>query len=428
MLVRAPMLVQGALTSALSRPRAIRLRELGAPPVDSSPVELQATRKPGELAPGRRAPRLAVIAVLALASVALVACSPAAGGTHSGVARTSVRPRRTLAKRPAVFGVGYGIVTWTDKEGYTENFYEGTTQPGRVLQVEIFYPSLSAKPSVPVALAAPAYRFGPYPVIVFAHGFAVDPNTYRALLVSWVEAGYVVVAPFFPDTSSPAIEAQHGADTELDMFNQPADVAFVVSQVVKAEKDSPLTRVGYLAGMMNTDRLVLAGQSDGGDTVAALMYDRAYASTRALLPLRPVAVALLSGAEWTRSEDVYSAPSTPGPPVLVVQSLTDACNYPVDSSRLYNMVSAPKWFLALDNATHLGPYVGLGAAAPTVEKVTVDFFDLATGQAKTTPAMLERDGDKSGISTITSAASVPLYPTPAWEPDACAPPTGVPTD
>ena len=89
-------------------------------------------------------------------------------------------------------------------------------------------------------LATPAYRFGPYPVIVFAHGFDVDPDTYRALLVSWVEAGYVVVAPFFPDTSLPAIEAQHGVDTEADIFNQPADVAFVVSQVVKAAEGSPL--------------------------------------------------------------------------------------------------------------------------------------------------------------------------------------------
>lgn len=391
-------------------------------------MELQATRQARGLAPGHGAQSALVVFMLVVASLALASCSAAAGGTHLGAGSARFRPRRAVVKPPAVFGVGYGLVTWTDKQGYTENFYEGTTQPGRILKVEILYPTLSAKPPAVVALAAPAYRFGPYPVVVFAHGFAVDPNTYRALLVSWVEAGYVVVAPFFPDTSLPAIEAQHGVDTELDIYNQPGDVAFVVSQVAKAENGSPLTRVGYLKGMMNTSRLILAGQSDGGDTVAALMYDHAYAQDRASMPAKPIAVALLSGAEWTRDEDVYSAPSGQDPPALVVQSLTDACNAPADSSRLYNMLAAPKWFLALENATHLGPYVGLSTAAATVEKVTGDFFYLETGRAKVTAQMLDRAGDQAGISTITSAARVPLYPAPAFSASACLPPPGAPTD
>jgi len=66
------------------------------------------------------------------------------------------------------------------------------------MQVEILYPTLDVKAPAVMPWAPPAYRYGPYPVIVFAHGFDVDPNTYRSLLVSWVEAGYVVVAPFFP--------------------------------------------------------------------------------------------------------------------------------------------------------------------------------------------------------------------------------------
>jgi hypothetical protein len=358
-----------------------------------------------------------------LLAVAVTACSVAAGDTH----KEGARPRKVVERPPAVFGIGLGIVTWTDPQGSTENFYEGTTSPGRILKVEILYPTLKSKAPAVVPLATPAYRFGPYPVIVFAHGFAVDPDTYRALLVSWVEAGYVVVAPFFPDTSLPAIEAQHGVDTELDIYNQPADVAFVVSQVVKAEEGSPSTRVGYLAGMMNPDRLILAGQSDGGDTIAALMYDRAYGATRASLARRPVAVALLSGAEWTRAGDLYTAPSGLGPPLLVVQSLTDACNAPANSSRLYNMAKAPKWFLALDDATHLGPYVGLSTAAPVVEQVTRAFFDLESGRATVKPQILAEDGDRRGISTLTSAPSVPSYPAPAFLASACLPPPGAPT-
>jgi hypothetical protein len=295
------------------------------------------------------------------------------------------------------------------------------------MQVEILYPTLSVKAPAVKPWAPPAYRFGPYPVIVFAHGFDVDPNTYRVLLVSWVEAGYVVVAPFFPDTSLAAVQAQHGADTESDMFNQPGDVAFVVSQVVGAAHGSP-PRASYLAGLVDPARLVLAGQSDGADTVAALLYDHEYARTRASMPVQPIAVALLSGAEWTRTEDVYSAPDRGGSPVLVVQSLTDSCNDPSDSSLLYNMLAGPKWFLALEDAPHLGPYVGDGAAAATVERVTAGFFDLEVGRGKVTPAILGHDGDQPGVSTISSATSVPLYPAPPYVPGACAAPAGAPTD
>ena len=170
-----------------------------------------------------------------------------------------------MDKAPAAFGVGVSVATWTDTRGTTENFYEGTSSPGRIMQVEILYPTVAVKARVVKPWAAPAYRYGPYPVIVFAHGYDVDPNTYRALLVSWVAAGYVVVAPFFPDTTLAAIQAQHGVDTEYDIFNQPADVAFVVSQVIGAAHRSPPPYAAYLAGLVDPAHLILAGQSDGAD-------------------------------------------------------------------------------------------------------------------------------------------------------------------
>jgi hypothetical protein len=212
------------------------------------------------------------------------------------------------------------------------------------------------------------------------------------------------------------------------MFNQPGDVAFVVSEVFAAAHGSPPPYAAYLTGLVDPAHLVLAGQSDGADTVAALLYDRAYARVRATMAVQPTAVALLSGAEWTRAEDAYSATRAGGPPALVVQSLTDSCNDPADGSRLYNMLTGSKWFLALEDATHLGPYVGVSTAAPVVEKVTVGFFDLATGRRDMTPQILEQEGNQPGISTITRAASVPLYPAPTWVADACLLPPGTPTD
>lgn len=329
--------------------------------------------------------------------------------------------------RPASFGIGLGLVTWTEPGGSTENFYRGTTTPGRVLKVEILYPTLAVRPPAVRALAAPAVAFGPYPVVVFAHGYDIGPDSYRALLASWVEAGFVVLAPFFPDTSPAAVAAQHGVDTEGDVFNQPGDVAFVVSQVVAAANGSPAPRIGYLRSMLDPARIILAGQSDGGDTVAALMYDTAYSSLRAHLAARPAAVAILSGAEFQRAADGYPAGQA-GPPVLVAQSLADACNEPGRSSAIYNSLRGPKWFLAFKSASHLGPYVGIGASAVVVKRTTVGFFDLALGLPGASARTVARDGLWQGVSTITNAAQVPDYPDAPWSADPCALPVGVPSN
>lgn len=373
----------------------------------------------------RLTPRAVSFCAALLAVASLAACTAAAGGPRDG-GRNPALQRRRSPSRPAAFGIGLGLVTWREPGRSTENFYSGVTTAGRVLKVEILYPSVAVPAATVRALAAPAVQFGPYPVVVFAHGYDLGPDTYRALLDAWVEAGFVVVAPFFPDTSNAAVAAQHGVDTEDDMFNQPGDIAFVVSQVVAAANGSAATRIGYLRSMFDPARLILAGQSDGGDTVAALMYDTAYASLRESLASKPAAVAILSGAEWSRSEDDYPA-GRAGPPVLVVQSLADACNEPPDSSQLYNSLRGPKWFLTLISASHLGPYVGFGAGAVVVERTTVGFFDLALGLGGK-PRTVARDGYWKGVSTITDAAQVPVYPDAPWSADPCALPEGVPAN
>ena len=201
------------------------------------------------------------------------------------------------------------------------------------------------------------------------------------------------------------------------MYNQPGDLVFVVRELERATTGTPPPGGAFLKGLVYLPDLVLAGQSDGADTVAALMYDRSQVLTDLSLPVRPKAVALLSGAEWDRTGvDSYGSLPHGSPPALVVQSLTDACNEPVDSTDLYNALSGEKWFLALDSATHLGPYSGADAAAPAVERATTAFFGLALGRRLSSAAALSAAGNVPGIATLSAA---PTQPTPQW---ASAPP------
>lgn len=317
------------------------------------------------------------------------------------------------------FDVGIVTTTWVDPAGSTEDFATGVTTPGRTLKIEIRYPTIAGSPTSETLGATPAFVDGPFPVVVFAHGYDVTPDTYAPLLDAWASAGFVVVAPVFPDTSATAIAAQQGAYTEADMFNQPGDLAFVVRELARATGLAPgpvPSGGGFLRGLVYLPDLAIVGQSDGADTVAALLYDHAYALDDLSLAVRPKAVGLLSGSEWTRAVDRYAAPGPPAPSVLVVQSNTDACNIPAESALLYNLLDQPKWYLAIDDATHLGPYTGADAAAPVVERVTVEFFAHAFGRTGATSAAIAAAGNQDGISSITSAASVVPAPTQA-EPD-----------
>ena len=68
---------------------------------------------------------------------------------------------------------------------------------------------------------------GPFPLIVFGHGFAVTPAPYAALLRAWARAGYVVAAPVFPLGNANA----PGGPNERDLVNQPRDMSFVITRI-----------------------------------------------------------------------------------------------------------------------------------------------------------------------------------------------------
>ncbi len=213
--------------------------------------------------------------------------------------------------------------------------------------------------------APPVGQSGGYPTIVFAHGYDVTPDTYAALLDSWAEAGFVVVAPFFPDEESSEVNAQHGVNTEGDLVNEPGDLAFVTKAVIQASTTAS-TECPIVDGLVQASEIALAGHSDGATAVGMLAYDHGvdpqgvtYASLRAGIPYR--AVVVLSGDE--DSAQSYRTEAS-RPNLLVVHSLTDQCNPIRNGVKLYNAIHQPnKWFLELRTAHHLPPFDGADASA-----------------------------------------------------------------
>ena len=335
----------------------------------SDPVALRSAAE-GEQGTPRRVVRhqrllaLGLIALVAAAVVLLVVIATGGPGSRRhGTARTAPGQsasgtRSTGAKPvPSSFAVGLHVLHLLDTSR-TITLPNGTSEP-RPLLTYVRYPALGAPDRTDLLNAPQAREDGPFPLVVFGHGFAVTPAFYARMLQSWARAGYVVAAPVFPleNTDAP------GGPDESDLTNQPADMSFVISRILAAGSSGS----GPLAGLVDSTHIAVAGQSDGGDTALAVAYDPSYRDPRVS------AAVILSGAEIPGIGGfAFSAGS---PPLLATQGTADTVNPPSATSAFFDAASRPKYLLRLLGAEHLPPYSAQQPQLGIVEGVTIAFFD-----------------------------------------------------
>jgi predicted dienelactone hydrolase len=303
---------------------------------------------------------------------------------------------RAVQQTPkAPFGVGVARCTFVD---HTRNVLNYSTTPTSVLSnerklvTEIRYPTQSvAGESNPINGAEPLVKIGGYPMIVFAHGYDVTPETFAPLLDAWVRAGFVVAAPFFPDENRFAVAAQHGANTEDDIRNEPADMTFVTRAILNAAAGQS-SGCPVANGLVDASELGLAGHSDGATAVGLLAYARgdnlqgvSYASLRAGLDYR--AIVIMSGEEDV--SESYASPAS-HPALLVIQSAADQCNPIRNGVKLYGDIEQPnKWFLELHSAHHLPPFDGVDVPAyRVVASTSTRFFRIVLQGATLVPGLV----------------------------------------
>jgi poly(3-hydroxybutyrate) depolymerase len=240
-------------------------------------------------------------------------------------------------------------------------------------------------------------------MVVFAHGYDVTPETYAALLDTWVRQGFVVVAPFFPDENAAEVDLQHGANTEGDLANEPGDLAFVTRAVLTASANES-SNCRIVRGLVDPTAIALAGHSDGGDAVGMLAYDHGddpqgvnFASLRTGIDYR--AVIIMSGAEDTSQSYATEASR---PDLLVIQSLDDQCNAMHFGVQIYDAIRQPnKWFLELQTAHHLPPFDDADPSAfGTVATTTVQFLQISLERATPTISLLALGNERPTIARM----------------------------
>jgi len=230
----------------------------------------------------------------------------------------------------------------------------------------------------------PASGSGPWPLVVFGHGYAATPGIYAHLLRAWTLAGYVVAAPLFPLGNAHA----PGGPDEADIVNQPRDISFVISKLLAASG----ARTSPLHGLVDPSRIAVAGQSDGGETAFAAAYDPAFRDSRI------DAAVILSGAQLPGVAFRFPHRAVP---LLAVQGTADTLNLPSYTYAFYDAAPRPKFLLILRGAAHLPPYTTEQPQLGVVERVTTAFLDryLKHGSLN----QVEQAADAPGVATLVKA-------------------------
>jgi dienelactone hydrolase len=234
-------------------------------------------------------------------------------------------------------------VTFVDTARPTPAYHGYGGSSSRVLPTTIWYPSDGG---------------GPFPLVVFAHGYGVTPSYYAQLASRLAGAGYIVAAPRYP-----LLSGQPAGPTNTvgwgDLF---PDTWFVTSQMLQLSSSGDAA----LGGLIDPDRIAVAGHSDG----AAIAFGDGYVPFKLDGRVRAV-VAYAADLQYY---GLYQANQRP---ILHVLSDQDGYN-PYGDAIAWDRTTLqqPKTVVSLWNAAHEAPYVSAADAHfDLVVRLTVGFLD-----------------------------------------------------
>ena len=312
---------------------------------------------------------LAVVAVVAASAVATAGSAFADHDRHDGDGHAH-----------ATYAVGSRSVVFVDTTRPTpaNGTYAGA--PSRTLPTLILYPARGDGSGSIVPGATPARTEHGFPLVVFSHGFTANGPAYAPLVALFVQAGYVVALPTFPLSNG----AAPGGPTIVDYVNQPGDVSFVITQMLRLDhtKGDPLRHV------IDDDEIGVAGHSLGAITTLGVAANTCCQDRRIDAAVSFSGIELFPNGKWF---------AQPTPPLLLVHGNADGTVPYGASVSIYGQAPPPKAFLTLVGAPHTPfrtPWLD-----PTV-KTVVDFLDGYLKHDGGALRRLARDGSNPGVTTL----------------------------
>lgn len=224
---------------------------------------------------------------------------------------------------PGNLGVNSEAIALTDSSRSTmaNGTYEGSDS--RLLEGYVWYPD--------------ATQAGPFPLVVYSHGYMSSVDEADYMVDFLVPKGYVVVAVNYPLSNG----AAPGGPVVTDVINQAGDVSYVIDQLLARNAASG----DSLQGLIDPQRIAAVGLSLGGLTTQLAAY-------------HPEA----------RDRRIQTAVSIAGPSAMLEREFFQTTNMPFmmvggtdDAIVPYGMNAAPmpdkvdnSWLVTLDGGSHVG--------------------------------------------------------------------------
>jgi predicted dienelactone hydrolase len=231
------------------------------------------------------------------------------------------------------YGVGVTTLSMVDTSRPTEASRSAPAQPDRKMDVEVWYPAITAATPEDRDVA-PDRSGGPYPLIIFAHGLSAFARQSVEYTTELASHGYIVASPGFPQSR---IDAPGGPRLAA-VLDQPADVSFVIDQMLKLNSAND----GRFAGTIDKDRIGMTGHSLGGLTTMLTAHGSGRdARIKAIAPISPVGC--LVGASLIADASL---------PTMVIGGSIERIVEPATIRGVYDAARAPKYGVEIIGADH----------------------------------------------------------------------------
>lgn len=306
--------------------------------------------------------RRCLAAVVALVVLGAVACGDGDGDGGSSPAEASD------GTGPTTFDVGEVTERFVDTSRPTVSGDGTQLAPDRTLVTVIRYPEGD----------------GPFPLVVLAHGNDGHPRKFVRLSTAWAEAGFVVALPTFPLTNDEA----PGPSVTSDYVNQPADVSFVIDQVIALSQAGD----GPLAGLVDASRIGVGGLSLGAATTYGVTFNSCCRDERIDAAL------IMAGNLFPFGSGTYDLSGTP---LLVMHGDEDPALPIEGDEEAYAMAAPPKIFVTILGGLHAEPFEdAVDPADDMVEQVTTDYWLAFLEEVPGGVDTLLADADVAGLTTV----------------------------
>ena len=303
--------------------------------------------------------------VVRVAGLVMAATLAACGGGGADDSTAGPAPEAT-------FAVGTRFETLVDRSRPTNATADSEAKPERTFETLVTYPA-AGSPGRPASPGAPPAPGGPFPLVVFSHGSGVSsPARYELLFNAWAAAGYVIAAPKYP-LSSTSLPNASG-----DAVNQPADVSFLISEMVRLGVD----RTSPYAGLVDGERVAVAGHSLGAVTTLGVAFNGCCLDRRI-----DAGIVMAGGEAFFPAEQWFGTIRTP---ILVVHGDDDRIVRIADGQKVFADASPPKVMLTLFGGDHNRPFGGSLATTETPDRLGATLNGPTQLVNTTTVAFLDR--------------------------------------